>query len=94
MSQSKVISVKRWGTRLNSKPSAQALRAKCERLLSFDDVLIINMAGVKDITPGFAQECFGKLQLVANRRGARIKFSYTEKTLAPIILNGIKAELR
>jgi hypothetical protein len=94
MSQSKVVSVKRWGSRLNSKPSAQELRKKCEKLLTDNSVLVINMAGVRDITPGFAQECFGKLHLEANKRGARIKFQHTEKTLAPILLNGIKAELR
>ena len=94
MSKSKVISVKRWGSRLNSKASAQELRKQCEKMLSYDSVLKVNMAGVRDITPGFAQECFGKLHLVANKRGARIKFEHANKTIAPIILSGIKAELR
>lgn len=52
------------------------------------------MAGVKDLTPGFAYECFGRLYLKANKEGARIKFEHTEDYLKGILLSGVKAALR
>lgn len=92
MSQSRnVVSVKRWGTRLKGQPSAKALREHCQTKLIEDGVLVLNMAGVKDLSPGFAQECFGKLYLEANKRGTRVSFQHTSKTLAPLVLQGIKA---
>jgi hypothetical protein len=52
------------------------------------------MAGVKDLTPGFAYECFGKLYLEANARGSRIKFDHVESYLKGILISGVKAALR
>jgi hypothetical protein len=50
------------------------------------------MAGVRDITPGFAQECFGKLRNEAKRMNSTIRFEYVEADIQNILLSGIKAE--
>ena len=94
MSQFKnVISIKKWGSRLAGKPSAKALRQKCEKGLITGATLVINMAGVKDITPGFAQECFGKLYVIAKEKKSAIEFSHVDNDgMATIIMNGILAE--
>jgi hypothetical protein len=55
--------------------------------------LILNMAGVRDVTPGFAYEAFGMLYLAANRRGARIKFENVDEELKSVVLSGVKAAL-
>jgi hypothetical protein len=52
------------------------------------------MAGIKEVTPGFAYECFGKLYLEANRKGARIQFSDASEDVGPILLSGVEAALR
>lgn len=94
MSQQNVISIKRWGSRLAGKPSAKALRQKCENLLVPNHTLVINMAGVRDISPGFAQECFGKLQIEAEKQNSILIFRHTKEELSKIILSGIKAQKR
>jgi hypothetical protein len=50
------------------------------------------MAGVRDITPGFAQECFGKLYTKAEDQNAAIRFDYTEENIAAVLMIGIIAE--
>lgn len=54
----------------------------------------LNMAGVKEITPGFAQEAFGNLYLIANQRRSRIKFTHASTKIKPILLAGVKSALR
>ena len=67
----------------------------CIRRLDPDNVLVLNMAGIKDVTPGFAFECFGMLYLSANRRGARFKFeNVKEPSMKKVLLSGVKAALR
>jgi hypothetical protein len=88
-----MVSVKIWGARLHGRVPALELRNLCQSRLKEDEVLTLNMAGVKDITPGFAYECFGKLYLEANKRGARIKFNKASKEIEPTLLSGIKAAL-
>jgi hypothetical protein len=88
------VSVKPWASRLSGIDGAKEFRGICESNLLYNDLLLINMAGIKDITPGFAYECFGKLYLEANKRGSRIKFTHTPKHLRPIVLSGIKAATR
>lgn len=84
-----LISIKRFGGFLYSKPSAEEIRKTCEVLLDPDQVLIINMAGVHDLSVGFADECFGKLYLSAQRRESKIKFDMVKAPIRVIIRKGI-----
>lgn len=86
--------MKTWGARLAGRDAALKFRSLCEQQLKDGQLLTINMAGVKDLTAGFAYECFGKLYLTANSRGARIKFSHVDSDLKPIVLSGVRAALR
>ncbi len=52
------------------------------------------MAGVKEVTPGFARECFGELYIIAASRGCQIKFTSVPDDLKPILRSGIAAALR
>lgn len=79
------------GSRLFSKVGAQTLRKSCSQRLSERDRLIINLAGVKDMTGGFAFECFGKLYNEAKDREAEIYFKGTKPELKPILLTAIRA---
>ena len=73
--------------------AATELRNYCVRRLKNREVLVLNMAGVKEVSAGFARECFGYLYLEANKAGARIKFSCVEDSLRMILLKGIKSVL-
>lgn len=89
-----VFSVKLWGSRLHGKIPAIRLRSLLIRKLSEDIPLQINMAGVKQITPGFARECFGLLYLVAVQNNCTIYFSHTPKEIRPILLQGIASAIK
>lgn len=89
-----MISVARWGKRLHGKATAEELRYSCEAVLPYDSVMHLNMAGVKDMTVGFAHEAFGNLYLEANRRGSRIKFTSVSPHLRPILLAGVRNAIR
>lgn len=52
------------------------------------------MAGVKKVSIGFSEECFGLLYLHANSIGARIKFDSVDAKIKPILLSGIQASLK
>lgn len=64
-----VIIVKAWSSRLRGKESAIKFRQKCIQSLRLDETLRINMADVKEVSEGFAFECFGKLNRFANDHG-------------------------
>lgn len=79
---------------LFSKARAEEIRKACENQLSKSETLVINMKGVKDVTPGFANEAFGKLYLESRKRGASFKFFGTDDVLKPIILRGIQDAIK
>ncbi len=84
-----LYSIKPWASRLHGKVSAQKLREILESKLNKEHTLYINMAGVKEVTPGFAIECFGKLYLAASKQGCQIKFKSTPKEIKPVLRNAI-----
>ena len=89
-----LYSVKPWSSRLHGKIPAIELRELLERRLRRSQPLLINMAGVKEVTPGFARECFGELYILAVSRGCQIKFTSVPDHLKPVLRNGVAAALR
>jgi hypothetical protein len=87
------LSIKRFGTKLHGKITAQIFRRHCQKYLKTDTTLVLNMAGVKEVTPGFALEAFGKLYIDAKKRGARIEFSHASKVVRPVLLSSVKMAL-
>ncbi len=90
MLENKIISVKPFGgSKLYSKASAEELRDVCYSYLRYTDELTINMAGIKEITPGFSLEAFGPLYVDAKKYNKKIKFASVSKEIRPIILKSI-----
>lgn len=89
----RIILVKKWGHRLKSKASADQLRRICESKLDPKSPLVINLAGVKACSPGFADQCFGQLLIESNRQGTKILFSCVDEDIRENILTGIKAAI-
>ncbi len=84
------IQIKSWGSRLKGKEPAERLYAYCRSLLREDEILFLNMFGVKHVSYGFAYECFGKLYLDAKERGAKIEFQKAKPHIRPVLLKGIR----
>jgi hypothetical protein len=86
----KVISAKRWSYRLKGKEAAKSLNSICSQYLDTTDHLVISMAGVKNLSQGFAFECFGPLFLEARGKEKRLTFDCVdEEELRDIIIKGI-----
>jgi hypothetical protein len=82
--------MRKFGSVLHSKASAEEIRKTCETQLDPTRPLIINMSRVHDISPGFVNECFGPLYLLAKQTNCKMKFEGTKDPLKPIILKGIR----
>lgn len=52
------------------------------------------MAGVRAMTAGFANECFGKLLLESHRIKAKVKFSCVPEEIQQEMLSGIKSAIQ
>ena len=89
----RIVLVKKWGHRLKSKASADQLRKVCISKLDPNSPLVINLAGVRAISPGFANEAFGLLLIEARKRGAKVSFSCPSEEVGPNLLVGIRDAL-
>lgn len=87
------ISFRKWGSRLHGRETAIVCRNACLAALKEEQVVTLNLAGIKDVTPGFAFECFGMLYRSAQRRNSKIKFSNVKDNLKPIVLSGVAAAI-
>lgn len=87
-----MIKVKLWanGPTLYGKESARAFRKNFAPGIKYNTVTYFDFTGIKDITPGFVQDSFAPLYLLAKERGGSIRFENTQRYLRPILLQGIK----
>lgn len=88
------ISPARWASKLYGLESAKSFVANYSHLIKEDRTIIINMAGVKDISQGWAGEVFGRFYTIAKSKGSRIQFQNTKKHLKPVILKAIQNNIK
>jgi len=84
-----IIAAKRWHSRLKGKDAAIRFREICKRRMVPNEPFEIDMTGVKNISEGFAYECFGPLYLEAKRNNIKLTFPSLDEELQPILLMGI-----
>ena len=92
-----VVYLREWGTALGTRARGQVVRRELEESLRADPerVVIVDFSGVEQVSPSFADECFGKLAAGLGAEGMRrrLRFASADGTVAKVVIYAISNRL-